>query len=186
MGGPPRKIRDDAEAYSVSPDGSSIAFGEKNGKFGNREIWLMGPTGERARKLYTADGDSSIFGALWFRDGQRILYLRMDKSGARLESRNLKGGPITKILPYSEMDQAATDRISSFAWSPDGRLIYSLQESDRDNVTSDSIQLLGAAHQSAYGRSARQTVATDELDWIRRECLGLYRRGQASGVSQMD
>ena len=31
MGGAPRKLRDDAEVYSVSPDGSSIAFGTKPG-----------------------------------------------------------------------------------------------------------------------------------------------------------
>ena len=47
MGGPPRKLRDDAEVYSVSPDGSSVAFGTKNGKTGQQEIWLMGPAGSR-------------------------------------------------------------------------------------------------------------------------------------------
>jgi eukaryotic-like serine/threonine-protein kinase len=36
--GPPRKVRDHAVAYSVSPDGSSIAFGTNNGRQGDREI----------------------------------------------------------------------------------------------------------------------------------------------------
>ena len=50
-------------AYSVSPDGSSIAFGTNQEEFGDREIWLMEPSGERARKLYEADANSAIIGS---------------------------------------------------------------------------------------------------------------------------
>src|SRR4029077_2691420 len=42
-GGAPRKVRDHAIAWSVSPDGSLISFGTKKGRFGEREIWLMRP-----------------------------------------------------------------------------------------------------------------------------------------------
>ena len=52
LGGAPRKLRDNAFAWSVSPDGSSISFGTNKGKLGDRELWLMGPNGEQARKLY--------------------------------------------------------------------------------------------------------------------------------------
>jgi serine/threonine protein kinase len=46
LGGAPRKLRDEAEAFSVSPDGSWIAFGRNRAQFeGDREIWLMGPEG---------------------------------------------------------------------------------------------------------------------------------------------
>jgi eukaryotic-like serine/threonine-protein kinase len=51
LGGVPRKLRDDAEAFSVSPDGAQIAFGEKGGHLGDfdgdREVWLMDPSGSR-------------------------------------------------------------------------------------------------------------------------------------------
>ena len=42
-GGAPRKLRDNAIAWSVSPDGSLISFGTNKGRLGEREIWLMGP-----------------------------------------------------------------------------------------------------------------------------------------------
>src|SRR5262249_6773901 len=51
LGGAPRKLRDNSVAYSVSPDGSLISFGTKKGKFGEREIWMMGPNGEQAHKF---------------------------------------------------------------------------------------------------------------------------------------
>ena len=140
MGGPPRKIRDDAEVYSVSPDGSSVAFGTKNGKRRARatEIWLMGLGGEQAHKLYDAETDESLSGFWWFRDGQRVAYGRNSPSGNGLVSRNLKGGPITTMLPSKMVDQTTTDRINSTAWSPDGRFIYTLPEPEPDNATGSS------------------------------------------------
>jgi serine/threonine protein kinase len=65
LGTSPRHIRDDAQADGISPDGSAIAFGANNGRFGDREIWLMGPDGENARKLYGTDENSSINGVVW-------------------------------------------------------------------------------------------------------------------------
>jgi Tol biopolymer transport system component len=56
----PHKLRDNAVAYSVSRDGSSIAFGTNKGKFGAREIWLIEPNGKNARELYDADENSAI------------------------------------------------------------------------------------------------------------------------------
>src|SRR5271169_1938440 len=74
LGGPPRKIRDEALFDSVSPDGSLIAFETHKGRLGDREIWLMGPHGENARKLYETDENSAIGGLQWSPDGQRIIY----------------------------------------------------------------------------------------------------------------
>jgi eukaryotic-like serine/threonine-protein kinase len=71
LGGPPRKIRDNAFAWSVSPDGSSIAFGTNLGKLGSRELWLMSPDGERARKLYEVGEKGSIGRAALSQAGER-------------------------------------------------------------------------------------------------------------------
>ncbi len=62
LGGSPRKLRDDAEVSSVSPDGSLIAFATNYGKFGPREIWLMGANGEQPRKVFDTDENSAIAG----------------------------------------------------------------------------------------------------------------------------
>jgi len=128
-GGAPQKLRDHAEAWSVSPDGSLISFGTNKGRFGDRELWLMGPNGEQARKLVDAGGVSCLAALLWRPDGQRVMYVRseppcpVDSSNDTLLSSDLKGGSTVTVLPPSEMKN-----MSSFSWLPDGRLIYSVNE----------------------------------------------------------
>ena len=86
LGAVPRKLRDDAEAFSVSSDGSLIAFGvdaiESLG--GDREIWLMDPSGQQARRLYEAEKDKALAGLEWSADGQRTIYFTGDKSRGSL------------------------------------------------------------------------------------------------------
>jgi serine/threonine protein kinase len=119
---PPRKVRDNALAYSVSRDGSSIAFGTNKGKLGPREIWLMGPNGEQAHKLYDTDENSAICCVNWSPDGQRILYLKSGQNGDTFVSRDLKGGPLNTIFSPSE-----NKNITDAFWLADGRLLYSVR-----------------------------------------------------------
>src|SRR5260370_15506345 len=65
LGEPPHKLRDNAIAYSVSPDGSRIGFGTNKGKLGEREIWLMGPSGGQARKDFDTDEERAICVLTW-------------------------------------------------------------------------------------------------------------------------
>ena len=128
LGAAPRKLHDDAAASSFSPDGSSIAFDRNPGEYGNREIWLMAAGGEHERKLYQADEGSAIFGAQWSSDGQRLLYLRVSKAGAALESRDLEGGPPVRLLSFDSS-------LMSYSWLPDGRLFYVLMEHSPNEYT---------------------------------------------------
>jgi eukaryotic-like serine/threonine-protein kinase len=132
LGGVPRKLRDDAEVLSVSPDGSWIAFGTSASELGDREIWLMDPGGQQARKLYDTDGETALGGAVWAPDGQRLIYFKLDKSSGSFLSRDIKGGPPTTVLSFSNHDLPG-----DYVWLPDGRLIYSLSEEheggDSDN-----------------------------------------------------
>src|SRR6202022_3499919 len=61
LGRAPRKIRDDATAWSVSPDGSQIAFTAVPSLFGPREVWLMTSEGEQERKLFAAPEGNAGF-----------------------------------------------------------------------------------------------------------------------------
>ena len=131
-----RKLRDDSRAWSVSPDGSQVAFTTNAGKlssrystswyygFGYREIWLMGPEGEQPRKVCETDEDSAFWRVQWSPDGQRIAYLRFHQAPEQLqvaiESRDLKGGAPSTVL--------SEPGIEDFRWLPDGRVIYSLDE----------------------------------------------------------
>ena len=119
----PHKLRSDAVAYSISPDGSLVSFGANKGRLGDREIWLMGPNGEGARKLFDTDKESSIFGLSWSSDGKRALYMRTDQSGDSLLNRDLNGGLPTPILGPAQLK-----RVFDLILLPDGRLLYSVEE----------------------------------------------------------
>jgi Tol biopolymer transport system component len=128
MGGPPRKLRDDADVWSVSPDGTLIAFGTGPSFFRFREIWLMGPQGEEPRRFVSGSEDDSFWWAAWSPDGRRVAYQRFhrtpDKLECSIESRDLKGGQPTLILS----DPRLCDRNTTFLWCPSGRFIYTMSE----------------------------------------------------------
>jgi dipeptidyl aminopeptidase/acylaminoacyl peptidase len=103
LAGKLKKVRDNAIAWSFSPDGSSLAVTKStriNGPMS--ELWLMDTNGDDLRKLDDA-GEGNAFGFVqWSPDGNRIAYLRyVRKSGEfrrSMESRDLKGGPPATLL----------------------------------------------------------------------------------------
>ncbi len=123
QGAPPRKVRDGGYAWSVSRDGSWVAFNANPGRVFYHEMWVMRPDGTQARKLYEAGDNSGFQGAEWSPDGQRLSYAWhhqvADKIEESIESRDLKGGPATTAIKGFVWD---------WTWSPDGRMIYSLPE----------------------------------------------------------
>lgn len=125
LGAALRKIRDNASAGSVSRDGSLIAFTTNMSPVGDdREIWTMSPDGERARRIYQVDEFSGFGGRLeWSPDGQRLAYVWHhevgDQTDLRLETRDLQGGAPAVVMSTWTFGHG---------WSPDGRLIYSMDE----------------------------------------------------------
>ena len=121
-GEPPRKLRDNALAWSVSPDGSSISFGTRNTADGNQELWLMGPNGEQAHKFCEAGKGNGIGALYFFPNGKRVAYfISNDETGdSTLLTRDLKGGAITTLFGPSE-----TAKMGDGTWLPDGRFLYS-------------------------------------------------------------
>jgi DNA-binding winged helix-turn-helix (wHTH) protein/Tol biopolymer transport system component len=127
VGGILHKLRNDATAWSVSPDGSTVAFTTVE----EREMWLMGVEGESPRRLADA-GEKNWFTQIqWSPDGSRLLYIKLVPSAGRIqasmETRDLKGGVAATVL--------SDDRLRSLYWLPDGRLLYVLGEPDRNGDT---------------------------------------------------
>jgi serine/threonine protein kinase/Tol biopolymer transport system component len=117
IGGPARKLRDDASAASVSPDGATIAFIGEN----SQGIWVMSASGEQPRRIVQA-GQGDIFHDLtWFPNSQRLAYFRHhlgeDPVGDSFESCDLRGNQTATTIPGGWFKSC---------WvSPDGRLLYS-------------------------------------------------------------
>ena len=121
--GAPAKLRDNAAAGSVSPDGSSISFTSNSGRRGDREIWLMDPSGDHAYQFLPANNDRSFGRLHWSPDGLRLLYVETDNSGDLLVSRGLDGGRTLTSVPNSHLTN-----LGDISWLPDGRLLYSVRE----------------------------------------------------------
>lgn len=123
LGGDPRKLQDDAEVWSISPDGSLISFGRGKGRFGYREVWLMGPGGENPRKLLSFNENEGVRRFHWLPGGRRIAYLRSNQDGETLLSSELESKFPPTPLPISAMD-----RVKDFVFLPDGNILYSVQD----------------------------------------------------------
>jgi Tol biopolymer transport system component len=122
LGGPARKLRDNASVCSVSPDGSRINLNTDYGPRGAREIWVMSSTGEGASKLYEASGDNGIGCGPWFSDGQHFLSVTENGSDkpADFQVRDVSGGTPRTILSAADINDISLLR--------DGRFLYSRQE----------------------------------------------------------
>jgi len=125
LGDVPRKLRDHAVAYGISPDGTQISFGTNSRLDGDSEIWLMDSDGAHARKFLEAEGGSSICCLIWSPNGRRIGYIKDDSGSPSAVSRDFSGGPLTTLFPPSEMK-----KLYEMVWLHDGRLVYGLRESD--------------------------------------------------------
>jgi serine/threonine protein kinase len=120
MGGAPLKLRDQAFGCSVSPDGSLISFTANH----DRELWLMLPSGEHARKLYDAPAGSAFAWSSWTTDGGRLINDLTNETGITVVSQDLEGGPAATLLTPSDTNKSWTMGV----WLPDGRLLYNVRE----------------------------------------------------------
>jgi Tol biopolymer transport system component len=133
MGGPPRKLRDEADPWAVSPDGTLIAFGTGPSFIRYGEIWLMGAQGEEPRRFVAGSANDGFFWAAWSPDGRRLAYQRFhrtpDKLECSIESRDLRGGQPTVIVSDPRL---CHDWGSSSRWFPGGRFLYTMYEPETD------------------------------------------------------
>jgi DNA-binding winged helix-turn-helix (wHTH) protein/Tol biopolymer transport system component len=132
LGGVPHLLRENGTAWSISPNGSTIAFtttadrlhgATSNLISGDREIWLMDQDGKHPRQLYKGSERDGFAHVQWLSDGQRVAYLNgreaPEKDENSIESLDLKGSQPVTIMPATDPSE-----LQEFCWLPDGRIIY--------------------------------------------------------------
>jgi hypothetical protein len=92
----------------------------------------MGPQGEEAHRFVPGSEDDALFWTTWSPDGKRIAYGRIhrspDKLECSIESRDLKGGHSTVIVPGLALCGW------QFMWLPSGRFVYFMREPEEGRV----------------------------------------------------
>ena len=129
LGGSARKVIDQGEYPSVSPDSKQIAF--IAGKPLHQRIWVASSDGEQAHVLAGADGD--LFGRVgWSPDSKRIAYTTAKftyKYGAKGSIAVLDVPRNSAQLSPPTVTLSAFGLAAPLTWAPDGRLIYAMAES---------------------------------------------------------
>ena len=125
LGGEPRKLNDEGWRPAVSPDGTQIAFLRGSLK-GENEIWVMQADGTSPRMLRPSDG-SYCGTPAWAPDLRHIVFARsvyvpgMWESRTEIDALDLANRKSQVVLYVPGLGPAV-------AWTPDDRLIFSLDE----------------------------------------------------------
>jgi Tol biopolymer transport system component len=140
LGGAPVKLREHALGCAVSPDGTTISFATNKGRLGERQIWFMGPNGERARKFYEFKEGTGTDCWSWSPDGKHYLYVSRDESGSTAVSQPLEGGPPVTLLGDAELS-----KMNDIVWLHDGQVVIDLPDPENGNVCNYWIMRLDLA-----------------------------------------
>ena len=124
LGRSTRDLRTDAVAWSVSPDGTSIAFSPMRAGVPFSEIWVMDNHGEHPRKILALTTGEFLWSVRWSPSGQRLAYISMQSSRASLMTCDLRGMNRTVVLTATGLDRW----MRSLWWLPNDRIIYSRAE----------------------------------------------------------
>jgi len=128
LGGSPRKLREGCYRGAVSPDGTQIVAACQD----RHEVWIMGATGENARKLMGSEAETYA-GFSWSPTGRRLAYVKrkLDGSGGVIETISLDDTPPTIVFSDRGL---GTDFAGWLVWLHDGRMILGLNKGSRMNL----------------------------------------------------
>jgi Tol biopolymer transport system component len=153
LGQSARELREGSSGREVSPDGARIAFTPEREASGYvREIWLMSSQGYNPQRVLAVGVNEWLDSVHWSPDGQRLAYTRVQGTGDRyqasIETCDLKGANRTTVISYADL------LVKDYRWLPEGRIVYSRQESpgsNPDNLGSNDDNLWQVSVNGATG-----------------------------------
>jgi DNA-binding winged helix-turn-helix (wHTH) protein/Tol biopolymer transport system component len=127
LGGAPRKLVDDAEAGSISPDGKQLAF-LRGDKFNHSEIWLASTESDGGEPRMAVNVPGYVIGPpAWSPDSQRFAYLKdvywpgYSTEDVQIEMYELASGKTDLVLNDYRLQYG-------LVWTRDNRLLFSRAE----------------------------------------------------------
>ncbi len=117
-----------------SPDGKLLAFVPASERPGpGNELWVMSSDGESPRKVVSLVGeDDRMSRVTWAPNGRWLAFIPRRGSLAVAETFTIEiadlAGTTTVLIPSQPRLRAAYGQVSTVAWLPDGRLLFSLAE----------------------------------------------------------
>jgi DNA-binding winged helix-turn-helix (wHTH) protein/Tol biopolymer transport system component len=158
LGGNSRKVSDQTESGTISPDGLNIAFLRGGAKIDGSELWLMNVDGTQARKLSEIVGYADSIA--WSPNNRRVAYLKNpywhgDTRESRIESYNLADGKISSL--YSDYRLQ-----TGLSWARDGRVYFTRSE---ENTNAESNVYSVRADEETGQSRGELTKRTSGPDW---------------------
>ena len=138
IGGPPRKLQDDAWRAAVAPDGSAIVFIRT--RYPIRDVWMMGAGGENAHRIVAGNQDDTFWQVGWSPDSRRVVVGKTSGAAGELssvlESRNRDGGAPAVLMSSPRLFQNWRG-VLPFAWLRNGGLVFAMREPEPNEATSN-------------------------------------------------
>jgi serine/threonine protein kinase len=165
-----RKLREDALAIGVSPDGRHVAFASRGADREFREIWVMGIEGENPRKVLEVAENVLWRSAHWSPDGRHLAYITESKGDPpqfSIRSCDLTGACRTIVTSEA--------MVRDLSWLPDGRIVYPRRETlhaVEDNLWQINVDRNG----KPTGQPVRMT------QWVGSLLSGLSASADGKGV----
>jgi DNA-binding winged helix-turn-helix (wHTH) protein/Tol biopolymer transport system component len=161
LGGSPRRLVEDAEAGSVSPDGRQVAF-LRGDKFNHSEIWLTGAeSGQNQPRMALSVPGFVVGPPVWSPDGQQIAYVKdvywpgYSTEDVRIEMYELATGKTGLILADYRLQYG-------LVWTRDGRILFSRAEEPPNQGESNVWSMrLAAPRGWKWGAPVRLTNGPD-------------------------
>lgn len=157
FGGTPKKLRDGWRPV-VSPDGKRVAFLDADRPV--RDIWIMGPEGENAVRVVTAQEGEQFWQVAWAPGGDRLAYGKSAPGGRyTIEAIAIDARQKSVVLQDSQLFQNWRG-VLPFVWLPDDRIVYARRELPPNQFSSNLWAIAVDSSDAAIPQSNRRVT-----DW---------------------